>query len=243
MTDHGYIERDFADDPIGSDLPMCEAAVHDRRDWADLMQLQKERKSSPLDFHMMNEVPILNQASLKYCWAFCITAGCMNRQAFAGINNPLPTLSATSLAAPIKNFRNVGGYVLEAARGAKDGIAETSVWPELSMRRAHSTEASVRISRSLNSLASFSELPSRDIQALVSVLIDEDNARPVAIALPWWRHAVLALRARLQNDELRIDYVNSYGNRWGSHGYGVLTEDKAEAHEQIVIENMEARSE
>ena len=236
MTDHGYIERDFNADPIGAELPMCEAVVHRRSDWRDLMKLQEERKTSPLDFHLMNEVPRLNQSKLKYCWAFCIVAGCMNRLAFAGINNPLPTLSATSLAAPIKNFRNTGGYVLQAAKGALNGIAETDVWPELSLRRSHSSDPDVRKSRQNNKLNSFSELPSRDLDALVSVLIDEDNARPVAIALPWWRHAVLALRARLENDRIRIDYANSYGNEWGSNGFGVLSEDKAVAHEQIVIE-------
>ncbi len=243
MTDHGYIDRDFSTNPLGSVLPICEAPVHSRDRWKDLMALQEERKSSPFDFHQMNKVPILNQASLKYCWAFCITAGCMNRLAFSGINDPLPTLSATSLAAPIKNFRNVGGYVLEAAVAAKNGIAESSVWPENRMRRSLSSDGSVRRSREMNTLSSFSELPSRDVDALVSVLIDEVNARPVAIALPWWRHAVLALRARFEGNRIAIDFANSYGPNWGDNGFGTLYEGKAEAHEQIVIENMEARSE
>jgi hypothetical protein len=243
MTDHGYIDRDFAAEPIGSTLPVCEATVHGRDRWRDLMALQDERKSSPFDFHKMNEVPLLNQSSLKYCWAFCIAAGCMNRLAFAGINDPLPTLSATSLAAPIKNFRNVGGYVLEAAVGAKDGIAEATFWPERTMKRSLASDKQVERSRDMNSLASFSELPSRDVDALVSVLIDDVNARPVAIALPWWRHAVLALRARFEGNRIAIDFANSYGPNWKGNGFGTLYEEKAEAHEQIVIENMKARSE
>ena len=243
MTDHGYISRDYEKHPIGSDLPMSEARIFPRSEWDELIDLQEERKSSPLHVHQYHDVPIMNQKRSKYCWAFCLVAGCMNRLAHAGINDPLPILSGTSLAAPIKSFRNVGGYVLEAAKAAKKGIAEVGVWPESSMNRSLVNHQSVKDSKQINQISEFSELPRRDLAALVSVLIDPDNSRPVAIALPWWRHAVLALRARVERGKIAIDFANSYGSTWQSDGFGTLKENDAIAHEQIVIETMRARAE
>lgn len=243
MTDHGYIPRDYEKFPIGGDLPMSEAMVFPRSEWEQLIALQEERKASPLHVHQYHDVPIMNQKRSKYCWAFCLVAGCMNRLAHAGINDPLPILSGTSLAAPIKSFRNVGGYVLEAAKAAKNGISDVIAWPESSMKRSLVNHQAVKDSKRINQISEFTELPRRDLAALVSVLIDPNNSRPVAIALPWWRHAVLALRARIERGRVAIDFVNSYGSSWQSDGFGTLYEDDAIAHEQIVIENMRARSE
>ena len=89
MTDHGYIERDFAADPIGSDLPLCEGLVHGESEWRELMALQDQRRSSPMDFHLSNDVPLIDQSDLKYCWAFCIAAGCMSDIA-RGADQELP---------------------------------------------------------------------------------------------------------------------------------------------------------
>ena len=243
MTDHGYISRDYASDPLGADLPLSDASIYPRDEWQDLMDLQEQQKSSPLHVHKWHNVPILDQARLKYCWAFCLTAGCINRLAHAGINDPLPVLSATSLAATVKNFRNVGGYVLEAARAAKNGIADVTCWPERMMSRHLESMDEVKESKSINRLITFSELPKNNLSALVSVLIDPNHSRPVAIALPWWRHAVLALRARYDDSRIAIDFANSYGKQWKRNGFGTLYGDDAVAHEQIVIENMQARSE
>tara|TARA_R110002051_G_scaffold24381_1_gene60604 strand:+ start:24947 stop:25678 length:732 start_codon:yes stop_codon:yes gene_type:complete len=243
MVDGGYLKRDFVTNPIGEQVSAAVVETISRKDWPELIRHHEKNKSSCLDVHYFHDVPILNQAHLKYCWLFCVAAGVANRLAHQGID-PVPTLSATATAARVKKYRNVGGYVLEGAVGVeKYGLPSVDVWPQGKLYRKYENDPELVTSGEKNKLVAFSELPSRDFEALASVLLNEKNPRPVAIALPWWKHAVLALQVCKGRNTFGVVYANSYGEQWGDRGFGILWGKKALAHEQIVINDVTARSE
>ena len=70
MNDHGLISRNYDIEPVGSVLPAHFGPLFPRKDWPELIKLQEKRKASPLDVHQYNDVPILDQGRLKYCWQF-----------------------------------------------------------------------------------------------------------------------------------------------------------------------------
>ncbi len=239
----GLIKRDFNADPVGGELPVSSRSVYPRREWRELIELQREASTSRLAVHRFHNVPILDQATLPYCWVFAPTAGVMNLLGSQGID-PVPRLSATAPGAQFKRYRKTGGYVLEGVRAIKEyGLPSVDVWAQGRLSRHLATRGDVKRSASDNKLVEFSELPNGDFNALVSTLIDERNPRPVALAIPWWRHAVLAVSVTYRGNEYGIEYVNSHGVQHGKRGVGVLWGAKAQASEQIVIEQVGARSE
>lgn len=139
---HGLIERDYSVEPVGSIVPTVEGDfIIPRADWPELISRQTAFKTSPLHCHQYHNVPVLNQGLLKYCWAYSVVAGVMNRLAFQGID-PAPYLSATAVAAVGKNFRNQGGHCSQACAMIQEqgGIPTVEFWPEQSVNRelAHS---------------------------------------------------------------------------------------------------------
>ena len=243
VTDGGCLVRNFSTHPIGGMVAAANVESINQKDWPELIRLHRKRRTSCLDVHEYHDVPILNQSHLKYCWLFCVAAGVANRLAHQGID-PVPKLSATATAARVKDFRNVGGYVIQGAEGVQRfGLPTTDVWPQGKLYRKYVDHPDVETSSEQHKLVTFSELPSRDFSALMSVLLDEDNPRPVAIALSWWRHAVLALAAVERRNEFGVVYANSYGEAWGDRGFGILWGNKAVAHEQIMIEQATVRRE
>ena len=97
---HGLEQRDYRNEPVGSVFAggLMTGRPIPRERWPDLIRSQKSRGNSPLVAHQYHQVPVLDQGTLKYCWAYAVVAGVMNRLAFQGID-PVPHLSATAVAA------------------------------------------------------------------------------------------------------------------------------------------------
>ena len=141
MYESGWIPRDYDEDPVGS----CAAAYSGERismeDWPDLIDYQSRNVCSAWHVHKYNRVPVLNQGRFKYCWAYAVVAGVMNRYAFQGLNNPVDELSATAVAAQGKNYRNVGGHCSQAITYAeKYGIPEARYWPNNSKDKSYARD-------------------------------------------------------------------------------------------------------
>lgn len=238
-AEYGLEIRDYDKDPLGSQIPVCDLPTVPHGEWRERIEYHKENKLRPLDFH--KQVPVLNQASLRFCWCFAPVAGVMNRLAYQGID-PVPELSAAAIASQYKKGRNVGGTVAQGVEACLGGIPSVDYWPNDKLKETGFDKSTS--DAKFNSLATFTELGGNQLDRVISVLLGDDP-RPVAIALPWWRHAVLALAVdySVVGRNYGLVYANSYGPQWEKGGYGTLWGKKAIGHENIVIETAAPRSE
>lgn len=250
MSDHGLVSRNYDIEPVGSVLPAHFGPLYPRADWPELIALQDERRTSPLDVHQYNDVPILDQGRLKYCWQFSVTAAIMNRYAFSGINRPVPHLSATAPAAQGKQFRNVGGYASEGCQNVqKYGIPTVDHWPERSLNQWLVNDPDVENSARKHDLVTFGDLDGNDLDMAVSALIDPECANPVTFSLPWWRHAICGLKIKYRGGNAKslssygLTFVNSYGQDWGVKGYSTIWGDQLQGNEYIVVKQIKPRAE
>ena len=250
MNDHGLISRNYDIEPVGSVLPAHFGPLFPRKDWPELIKLQEQRKASPLDVHQYNDVPVLDQGRLKYCWCFAVTAAVMNRYAFAGINKPVPKLSATAAAAQGKKFRNAGGYASEGCQYVqKYGLPSVEFWPERSMDKTLASDPNVKKSAKRHDLLQFGDMDGNDLDLAISALINPDGANPVTFSLPWWRHAICGLKIEYRGGNARnlggygLTFVNSYGTDWGVNGYSTIWGDQLRGNEYIVVKQVKARVE
>ena len=98
--------------------------------------------------------------------------------------------SPASVAAPIKNFRNNGGWGLEAIEYiVKYGIVPTKYWPANAIDRKYYTQANLEIAKQYKILE-WDELDSRNIDQVMTLLL---LRRPVEVEFSWWSHAVCAI--------------------------------------------------
>lgn len=249
MIDHGLRERDYAAEPVGSSIPAYGGAVFPRKHWPELIGIQESRRASPLDVHKYNETPILDQGRLKYCWAFSTVAAVMNRYAFAGINSPVPHLSATAPAAQGKGFRNRGGHCSESCRYIDQfGIPTIEAWPEQDMDRDLVRSDAAIQSASRHHIIDFEDIGD-DLDAAISAMIDPAGASPCTFSLPWWRHAICGLKIRYRGpnpakiESYGLQFVNSYGDDWGNSGYGTIWGNQIVGQEYIIVKQVKPRTE
>lgn len=236
----GYVERDYSEFSEGYYAPMFTGPSHPRSEWPELIKMQNEFKTSPYHVHKMNDCPILSQRSLPYCWMYGTVAGVMNRYAATGIKPP--HLSATGPAAQGKGWSKRGGWAGEALGYIERfGIPTVDAWPNTSMDRSLPNKEEVKRSSAMHKHAEFEELPSRNFDLLCSALLDPEDPCPVTLGLNWWGHLVVALRVVQQGSSFLIEIANSWGTQWQNGGYGLLTQSKATAHEQIAIRRVVPR--
>ena len=246
----GYIPRDYEEFPEFCFFKPYEGPVYPRRDWVELIELQRKYRTSPLEVHKKNKIEPGNQGAFGYCWQYAIISPVLNRYAAQGID-PVPRLSAHAVAAMGTAYRNRGGFCLEGARNVqKFGIPTLDVWPGYSMDRKLENDPDVVESRKLHRLVDFQEhTRERVFEETMSSIICPVNPSPSAVAFSWWNHAVGALagnyRKRGRRVEFGFDFVNSYGKNWNGkrRGYGTVWGTKAIPFESVTVRAVSAVSE
>lgn len=249
--DYGLVERDYSAEPVGTVCGSFAGNYIRREEWPERIAMHRKRRSRPIDFHEFHAVPILDQEITKYCWAYSVVAGVMNRLAFQGINDPVPELSATAIGSVGMNYKNQGGYCSQAVDmiQKQGGVPNASAWPNgFRIDRSYENRPEVLESRKRNRLVDFVDL-GVDLDAAISSMIDDDPI-PVTFSLPWWRHAVLGLEV-LDTEQgsanslarYGIKFVNSYSKDWNGTGFGEFYGKKMEAWEYIGITHVAARKE
>lgn len=243
----GYIPRDYRAVPEFSQYQEYTGKMYPKSDWVELIELQKENKTSPYDVHKHNKVPVLDQGRYGYCWMYGTVACVLNRYAAQGLD-PVPALNAHGTAALVKNFRNQGGFGVEAAKGIqKFGIPEFKVWPKFSNDRSLQNKASVKANSKKHKLVTFEELPRNAFEAVMSALICPIDPVPLTLAYSDWRHLVGGMRAVYRGSgrslDFGIEFVNSWTERYGEKGYGTRWGKKAVPFESVVVRSVKAREE
>jgi C1A family cysteine protease len=237
----GGMNRDYAAAPFGSASRPSKQFQYtfesDRGKLRDRIQRADENKTTPDDWRIAAGVPIMNQGSWGYCWIFGVVGAMMNAYAMTG--GVVPSLNAFPTGYRIKNGRNEGGWGEEALRGIEQyGVVEESLWPGNEARMQNWDRQEVKANAILHKVTESLELPRRDILALVSVLTDPRNPRPVTVGYDWWGHLIYAVRAGWKDGKFLVKIVNSWKETWGEKGTAWLTESKAIASEQIAIQRV-----
>jgi C1A family cysteine protease len=237
----GGMQRDYNSAPFGSASRPSKQFQYtfesDRGKLRDRIQRADENKTTPDDWRIAARVPIMNQGSWGYCWIFGVVGAMMNAYAMTG--STVPSLNAFPTGYRIKNGRNEGGWGEEALRGIEQyGVVEESLWPGLEAKMSNWDRQEVKANAILHKVTESLELPRRDILALVSVLTDPTNPRPVSVGYDWWGHLIYAVRAGWKDGKFVIKIVNSWDETWGEKGTAWLTESKAIASEQIAIQRV-----
>lgn len=233
---HGFIPRDIDVQPAYGASP-SEIKTYQREDWPAMLEEQEKRKSSL--WHIRERggpnggrIPFLNQGSYGYCWAHSAAHAVMLQRAVD--NLPYVALSAFSVAGPVKNGRNEGGWAaLAFDRMMTHGIAPQSLWPQgnaspsLWTPQVAAEAAKVKVGEGWWDAGQHPGLRNLTIDQVFTLLYD---CVPCPVEFNWWRHSVLGLRFVDKKDRsdpkdigrYDLDILNSWLN-YGVNGVGRLS--------------------
>lgn len=229
----GWEPRDYDINPIEDEGMRADPSgikLIPRSDWDEIIKEQEEREST-LE-HVMRRggfVP-LNQKSDGYCWAYS-TTGCVAALRHKA-NLPKIELSAHSVAAPIKNGRNEGGWCGLSAKYIREvGVATSQTWPLNSRNLSHNNAAYLADAARHKVQEDWYDLERPlhgqvlTFDQVVSLIL---QGHPVACDFNWWRHSVLCCRVRrIEAGSYGLRGPNSWGPNWNGDGWHDLRENKA----------------
>jgi hypothetical protein len=231
----GYARGFDIEKPRKSGFGEYSGPVYPRSDWKELMNLQEVNQSSPWHHWTAAGCKIKDQKRTSLCWSFGSTGATEAR--FAQQMGVAPVLSVASVAMPINDF-NVdeggwGEYHFDYV--AQHGQATTDTWPELSTDRSLMKNVDVRNDRFQHDVPCFSEFDWKDLDAMVSALLDPNDPTPCTVGFDWMGHLMWAGRATLTDNEITLWIINSWGNWNGNGQVKFVGEEKCRAAEAISI--------
>ncbi len=239
----GYTPRDYEQFPEFCAFQEFSGTIYPRKDWRELIELQKENESSPFHVHKNNNIQVLNQRSTPYCWMYGTVACVLNRAAAQGIQ-PVPDLNAQATAAMGKRYRKNGGFGIEACKYIeKYGIPTCDVWPEHNFNKSYEGKPEVKESAKLHKIVTFEELPRNNFDAVMSALLCPVDPVPVTLAFNWWRHLVCGLRGVYNGREFGLGFVNSWGTKYKDGGFSEVFGSRAVPFEAVAVRSIKSITE
>lgn len=232
LPSKGRKPRDFATHPYGG---LGFAAPSDvlipRNEYASRIKDRREAGSSISAIAQAAGVKVYHQGSTNYCWANAPVKGIELLQVAAG-QDYVP-LSPASVAAPIKNYRNEGGWGTQAAKFiAERGASTAKLWPANSLDRRFNTHAA-NAERSKYQLDEWYDIPPQSFAHMATHLL---LGRVVPIGLNWWTHEVLAVElVDLGGGKFGALIWNSHGESFGEKGLAVLDEKHATPDDALAM--------
>jgi len=240
----GLVPRDLNENPIGCygnvlpwdmDLPTIP-----RDQWPTLIRQREATKSRLSDIILQGNkgqpIPSLDQGSYGYCWSHSAVGCCEAIRAVS--NEPYVPLSAFAVACKIKNFRNQGGWGAQACDFiATNGVPTELIWPRKATNRSLDNPATWEDAAKRKLTEGFMEAGApydRDLtlDQVVSLLL---RHIPVVVEYNWWGHSVYACDPVDLDSSLPLSHINRWGlrirnswtDRWGERGFGILRGRKA----------------
>lgn len=203
-----------------------------RSEWRERIEQRERDKSRLSDLGTFDSK---DQNGTNYCWFHgVVTAMLFTR---ARMNVPYIHLSASSGAAIIKGYRNVGGWGGQAIQFAVErGVASVETWPENKIDRQFDNAES-QAERQRYKIRDWYQLP-RSFDAYMTALVC-DMACPAAYN--WWGHLVCGIDPiALPNGKFGSRLRNSWGNRYGTQGFFILEEGKGTPADAQAIHSVTA---
>ena len=225
----GYKNRDWDKFPEGAFATPFPLPVIPRSEWRDRIEQMDKEKRWPKNHKLFSGFQSLDQNGTSYCWINAPVQCVHYVRAIQGEKH-VP-LSPASVGAPIKGYRNVGGWGTQGLKYMTEhGVAPQSMWPANAINRKYDTAES-REERKKYIVDEWWELKANSFDQLVTCLL---LGYPVAIGLSWWGHEVTACAVAVRgSDDFLVDIDNSWSSRWGDNGHSLLTQSKATPDDAI----------
>lgn len=206
-----------------SDLPiLSEPEIVERA------QFQEQHGLRISDYIRRIQMPHKDQGRTNYCWINAPVHGVEVVRVIAG--HSYVSLSPASAGAPIKNFRNVGGWGTQGLQWmSQNGVVPSDKWPDNAIDRRYWTDDNRKLALSFR-VDEWDDFEPRNMRALCSALV---FGVPVAVGYNWWLHEVLACDPIIKDSRIAGVRIRNSWQGWGDFGFGILEGRQAQADDQV----------
>lgn len=201
----------------------------DPSEWDDRINELEKSKSTIPDLCKQMRLPCKYQKSTNYCWVSAPTHLLEIIRLLE--TGQIISYSPASAGAPIKNFRNIGGWGSQALEYfIKNGINLSTDWPDTEINSKYFTDLN-KAKAKKNLVLEYYVLNSFEERVTCWL-----SGIPTADGYNWWRHEVCGTHILKQSHDIVIR--NSWGMDWGDEGFAVLSGNKKYADDSIAITAM-----
>lgn len=243
----GFLLRDFEAEPLGSfegSNTFPRELLIPREEWRERIEEMERTKTRLSDMLSFAPNEWLNQSPTNYCWCYAVVHGVMIIRFTAGL--PWERLSPFSVAAPIKQYRNVGGWGSQAlAYIVQHGVANEKFWPgetpemNSSQRQSANMNAirngrqyfeSSRADAATKKITGFYDLRSRNFEEKMSCLL---RRIPVPSGYNWMGHEMCSIDPIIMpNGGFGCLDMDHYGTG-GRYNKRAMSESRGTADDQV----------
>ncbi len=219
----GLVPRDFKAIPRGSSHAAPELKIPriPRNEWIDRIEEMEKTKTRLSDFVYAQNVNFIEQNGLSYCWNYGPGNAIKGLRAYNG--QPDIDISPTAVGAIIKNYRNVGGWGLEAMElMAEMGVPTSEFWPHHALQKKYDTPE-MRENAALHKGLEWADLEPGVLDDIATCVL---NRLPCPVGFNWWGHEVAAFDLVHKDGQFGIRIRNSWVG-YGDFGFGILMGRKA----------------
>lgn len=193
VLNDGRIPRDYAAEPLCG-FSFAKAFPRElyipENEWAEIIQQKDAEKSRLSDRWVQADIEALDQSGTNYCWCFAVVTALETMRLQSGL--PFVRLSPASVAAFIKNFRNIGGWGSQALRFMVEqhGPCSADLWPQTWWKSDKYWTDEAKANAQLHRVTEYLDIPQRDFAAVMSLVL---RNIPVPVGYNWMGHEICAL--------------------------------------------------